>query len=173
MMIEWNILSLSSFIFRFPVVYFEYYIFFSLHFFLSFLSWITLIVNFFGSYQSIRICTLFSSFDFSFSFISRIWPKAVGSLEKPWRWKLVARISKSVDKFATILADLFCYHSILETFVLSIVTLRREFLEDKENFLGESLSAQFPRYYIFGFIFVQFREYTYQISRQYLCGVKK
>lgn len=86
----------------------------------------------------------------------QLWPKAVGSLEKPWRWKLVARISKSLDKFATILTDLFCYHSILETFVLSIVTLRREFFEDKENFLRESLFAQFLRYYIFGFILSNF-----------------
>lgn len=108
----------------------------------------------------IRICRLFSSFDFSFlSFFFENLAKSsveVGSLEKPWRWKLVARISKSLDKFATILTDLFCYHSILETFVLSIVTLRREFFEDKENFLRESLFAQFLRYYIFGFILSNF-----------------
>ena len=116
--------------------------------------------NFFGS-QLIRNWYAFAGYFlhlislFCPSF-SRIWPKAVGSLEKPWRWKLVARISKSLDKFATILTDLFCYHSILETFVLSIVTLRREFFEDKENFLRESLFAQFLRYYIFGFILSNF-----------------
>lgn len=93
----------------------------------------------------------------SFLFRLRIWPKACRKpRKKPWLWKLLARISKSLDKFATILADLFCYHSILETFVLSIVTLRREFLEDKENFPRESLSAQFVRYYIFRFMLSNF-----------------
>lgn len=74
MTIEWNIVSL--FIFRFPVVYSVFvkafkrwilHLFFSSSFF-SYLFYrpATLMVtkNFFGSHQLIRICRLFSSFDF-------------------------------------------------------------------------------------------------------------